>query len=124
MKKFNLDDIKNGVLTSEKTTETLEFLLHGEKVQVEVMICSLSYEDTEQFYEAMRKGELEKVSADWISKALVNEQGERIFTATEVKKCFSVHLMNSVIERILSLNILPKEILNEDEEESEKKNEP
>lgn len=123
MKKLDLNDIKNGVLVNEKTTETLEFVLHGEKVSIDVVIASLSYEDTEQYYAAMREGNIEKVSADWIAKSLVNEQGERIFTAKEVKKCFSNSLMNSVIERILSLNVLATETLDNGDDDSGKKNE-
>lgn len=124
MKKIDLNDIKQGALLGEAKTETLEFMLHGEKVSVDVRIVQLSYAQTAPYYQALQNGELEKVAAEWVAQSLVDDDGKTLFTAQQVKDNFSYNLLNSAIERILSLNVLATEVLNEDEEDAEKKNEP
>lgn len=124
MKKIDLNDIKQGALLGEAKTETLEFMLHGEKVSVDVRIVQLSYAQTAPYYQALQNGELEKVAAEWVAQSLVDGEGKQLFTTQQVKDNFSYNLLNSAIERILSLNVLATEVLNEDEEDAEKKNEP
>lgn len=120
MKKFALDEIKQGALLAIPTAETLEFILHGEKVAVDVHIAQLSYAQTSSYYQAMQKGELESVAPEWVAKSLVDEKGETLFTVQDVKEKFSRSLLDSAIERILKLNVLDKETLDEDGDDEKK----
>lgn len=106
MKKLTLSDIQNGALLSEAKAETIEFVLQGEMVAVDVWIKPLSYQETEQYYQQLRDGNVESIAPEWIAKSIVDEEGKTVFKAAQVRQLFNQQLMNAVLNKIFQLNTL------------------
>ncbi|WP_250162206.1 phage tail assembly chaperone family protein, TAC [Psychrobacter sp. WY6] len=78
MAKLNLADIKSGSLVSQVRDETVTFFHNGEECSVDIRIKQLPFFETEALLKRMHDGE--SVASDWISKALVDDKGEVMFT--------------------------------------------
>lgn len=106
MTKILLSDVKSGSLVSEIREETVEFWHKGELCEVDLLFKTLPFVETEPLYKRMTNKE--DVAAEWISKALVDEDGKQQFTQQQVEKNFIQPLANAVFEKLWGLDNVKK----------------
>lgn len=106
MAKILLSDVKSGSLISEIREETVEFWHKGELCEVDFLFKNLPFIETESLYRRMQ--DKEDVAAEWISKALVDEDGKQQFTKQQVEKNFIQPLANVIFEKLWGLDNVKK----------------
>lgn len=106
MAKLLLSDIKSGSLVSEIREETVEFYHKGELFEVDLLFKTLPFIETELLHKRMNNKE--DVAAEWISKALVDEDGKQQFTQQQVEKNFIQPLANAVFDKVWGLDNVKK----------------
>lgn len=98
MAKISLADVKAGSLVGEVREETVEFWHNGEKCSADIRIKQLPFSETEVLLKRMH--DQESVASDWISKALVDDKGEPMFTKKEVEDNFIQALASAVFDKV------------------------
>ena len=101
MAKLNLSDIAQGVLVNNIHEAEVEFKHHGKTETVDICIKQLPYAVTEPLFKRLNKGE--DVVAEWISKALVDDDGNTYLTQQQVAKNFTPSLAGAVFNKILGI---------------------
>lgn len=106
MKKLQLTDIKSGSLVSQVRDETVAFWHNGEECSVDIRIKQLPFIETEALHSRMTKGE--DVVSDWVSKALVDDEGKPVFTKKQVEDYFVQALANAVFNQVWGIDNVKK----------------
>lgn len=106
MSKLLLSDIKAGSLVSEIREETVEFYHKGELFEVDLLLKTLPFIETESLHKRMNNEE--DVAAEWISKTLVDEDGKQQFTQQQVEKNFIQPLAVAVFDKVWGADDLKK----------------
>lgn len=101
MAKFNLSDIAQGALVNDIHDGQVEFKHHGKTESVDIRIKQLPYAVTEPLFKRLNKGE--DVVAEWISKALVDDDGNTYLTQQQVATNFTPSLAGAVFNKILGI---------------------
>lgn len=105
MAKFNLSDIAQGALVNDIHEAEVEFKHHGKTETVDIRIKQLPYAVTEPLFKRLNKGE--DVVAEWISKALVDDDGNIYLTQKQVSTNFTPSLAGAVFNKILGIEKAP-----------------
>lgn len=104
--KLSMADIKSGSLVSQIRDETIEFYHDGAEYAVDTRIKTLPFIETESLLGRMNKGE--DVTAEWISKALVDESGKLAFTQEQVEHNFVQGLAVAVFDKVYGADNIKK----------------
>ena len=104
--KLSLNDIKGGSLVSQVRDETVTFWHNGEEMSVDVRIKTLPFAETEPLHARLNEGE--DVVAEWISKALVDDNGDQQFTKKQVEDNFVQTLAAAVFDKVWGADNLKK----------------
>lgn len=111
MKKILLSEIKSGSLIGKLEKVSVSILMNGEACEFDTNIKPFSYSTA---IENMKAFEQEKEAlAGIIASSLYDDEGEKIFTADEVRNSFSQALTNAVWMKILEVNGLGKKAKEE-----------
>lgn len=121
IKKLNLSDIKKGSLVDEIKDVTVEFVHNCQEYSVDIRIKTLPFIETESLFARWAKDE--SVTAEWISKALVDEEGNLQFTEKEVDENFVQPMVIAIFEKVWGADNLKKttEILLQKKDQEKKK---
>ena len=106
IQKISLVDIKSGSLVGQIRNETIEFWHEGEQYSVDVRIQSLPFVETESLHKRLNAGE--DVVSEWISKALVDDEGKQQFTAAQIDQTFVQGLAVAVFDKVWGADNLKK----------------
>ncbi len=106
-KQFDLKDIAQGSLVGEIREKTVEFKHNGELCSVDIRIKQLPYSTTEPLFNRLNKGE--DVVAEWISAALVDDEGNTYLTKKQVGSNFTQALAAAVFNVVIGLEKAPKD---------------
>lgn len=106
MEKLLLSDIKSGSLVSEIREKTVEFWHNCKKFSVDIRIKQLPFIETESLL--LRRNNKEDVVAEWISKALVDDQGNLYLTKEDVELKFVQGLALAVYDEVWGLENVKK----------------
>ena len=108
MAKLNLADIKSGSLVSQVRDETVEFFHNGEEMSVDIRIKQLPFFETESLLKRMY--DKESVSSEWISKALVDDKGEVMFTKKQVEDNFVQAMAVAIFDAVYGAENVKKSL--------------
>lgn len=108
MAKILLSDVKSGSLVSEVREETVEFFHNGESFEVDIRIKQLPFAITDDLHKRMSKGE--DVAFEWISKALVDDNGKQLFTQKQVEETFVQGMGTAIFEKVWGLDNIKKAV--------------
>ena len=106
MAKILLADVKAGGLVSQVRDETVTFFHNGEECSVDIRIKQLPFFETEALLKRMHDGE--SVASDWISKALVDDKGEVMFTKKQVENSFVQTLASATFDKVWDTDNIKK----------------
>jgi len=107
MKKLTLNDIKSGSLVSEIRNTSVEFLHNGEKLSIDIRVKQLPFRLTEPLYTRLNKGE--DVVAEWLSHALMDDDGNQQFTPKQIEDNFTQALVSAIFNVVIGLDDLKKQ---------------
>lgn len=113
MAKFNLSEIAQGSLVNQTHLKTVEFKHQGKIETVDIILKQLPYATTEPLFNRLNKGE--DVVAEWISVALVDEEGKSYLTKKQVAANFTQSLAASIFNAVLGI----EKALQDDEGKSD-----
>ena len=108
MAKILLSDVKSGSLVSEVREETVEFFHNGESFEVDIRIKQLPFAITDDLHKRMSKGE--DVAFEWISKALVDDNGKQLFTQKQVEETFVQGMGTAIFEKVWGIDNIKKAV--------------
>ncbi|MDE0490004.1 phage tail assembly chaperone family protein, TAC [Psychrobacter sp. A3] len=108
MAKILLSDVKAGSLVDEIHSEKVEFYHKGELCEVDIMFKTLPFAISDDLHNRMNNKE--DVAAEWISKALVDEDGKLQFTKKQVEDNFIQPLANAVFNKVWGLDNIKKAV--------------
>lgn len=106
--KILLSDVKGGSLVGEIHNDTVRFYHLGELYEVDVMYKTLPFVESDSLHNRMNANE--DVAAEWISKSLVDADGELQFTQQQVEKNFIQPLANAVFNKVWGLDGIKKAV--------------
>lgn len=116
--KVSLLDVKAGSLVSEIRDDTVSFYHNGEEFEVDIRIKQLPFAVTDDLHK--RQNNKEDVAFEWISKALVDDKGELLFTQQEVEDNFVQAMGSAIFDKVWGLDNVKKAV---EKEASKKKKE-
>lgn len=106
--KVLLSDVKAGRLVSEVREETVEFFHNGESFEVDIRIKQLPFAVTDDLHKRMSNKE--DVAFEWISKALVDDKDEQLFTQEQVEETFVQGMGTAIFEKVWGLDNIKKAV--------------
>ena len=106
MKKLQLTDVKSGSLVSRIREERIEFIHEGEEYEVDVLIKTLPFIETESLQKRMNNKE--EVVSEWIAKSLVDEKGKPQFTKKQVDDNFVQPLASAIFDKVWGVDDVKK----------------
>lgn len=104
--KLLLSDIKEGKLVDEVYEETVEFIHKGKEYEVDILVKQLPFGVTDDLLKRMNKGE--DIAFEWISKALVDDDGKPAFTKQQVEKTFVQAMGSAIFDKLWGLDDIKK----------------
>jgi len=108
MAKILLSDVKAGSLVNEVREETVEFWHNGEEFEVDIRIKQLPFAVTDDLHRRMNNKE--DVTSEWISKALVDEDGKQQFTQKQVEDNFVQAMGSAIFDKVWGLDNVKKAV--------------
>ena len=109
--KVSLLDVKAGSLVSEIRDDTVSFYHNGDEFEVDIRIKQLPFEVTDDLHKRMNKGE--DVTFEWISKALVDDKGDLLFTEQQVRDTFVQAMGSAIFDKVWGLDNIKKAVEKE-----------
>ncbi|PAT64053.1 phage tail assembly chaperone family protein, TAC [Psychrobacter sp. JB193] len=109
--KVSLLDVKAGSLVSEIRDDTVSFYHNGEEFEVDIRIKQLPFEVTDDLHKRMNNKE--DVTFEWISKALVDDKGDRLFTEQQVRDTFVQAMGSAIFDKVWGLDNIKKAVEKE-----------
>lgn len=106
MKQLQLADIKSGSLVSRIREEKIEFIHEGEEYEVDVLIKTLPFIETESLQKRMNNKE--EVVSEWIAKSLVDEKGKTQFTKKQIDDNFVQPLASAIFDKVWGVDDVKK----------------
>jgi len=106
--KVLLLDVKAGSLVGEVHEDTVEFYHNGELCDIDIRYKILPFVESDSLHKRLNNNE--DVAAEWISKALVDEDGEQLFSQEQVEENFIQPLANAVFNRVWGLDSVKKAV--------------
>lgn len=107
-KKINLADVKKGSMVGEIHKKTVEFVHNGEQMSVDIKVQTLPFGVTESLLKRWNNDE--DVVAEWISKALVDDEGNQQFTEEEVDKNFVQGMAAAIFDEVWGAENIKKKM--------------
>ncbi len=104
---MSLKDIALGKLVGEIRDVVVPFYHNGALESVEVRVQQLPYVKTEAFQRRLNEQD-DKVIADWISAALVDEDDKTYITPEQVEQHFTQSLVGAIFAEVSGLQQLQK----------------
>lgn len=109
--KVLLLDVKAGSLVSEIRDDTVSFYHNGEEFEVDIRIKQLPFEVTDDLHKRMNNKE--DVTFEWISKALVDDKGDQLFTEQQVRDTFVQAMGSAIFDKVWGLDNIKKAVEKE-----------
>ncbi len=109
--KISLLDVKAGRLVGEIRDETVRFYHNGDEFEVDIRIKQLPFAITDDLHKRMNNKE--DVAFEWISKALVDDKGELLFSQEQVEQLFVQGMGAAIFEKVWGLDNIKKSVKNE-----------
>lgn len=106
--KILLSDVKAGSLVGEIREETVSFFHHAKEYEIDIRIKTLAFEDSDELHARMNNKE--KVASEWMSKTLVDEKGELMFTEEQVGKTFVQPMASAIFDKVWGLDNVKKAV--------------
>ena len=106
--KVSLLDIKAGSLVGEIHDDTVSFYHNGKEYEVDIRMKQLPFAITDDLHKRMNNKE--DVAFEWISKALVDDNGEQLFTQEQVEKTFVQGMGTAIFEKVWGLDNIKKAV--------------
>lgn len=104
--KVLLLDVKAGSLVSEIRDETVSFYHNGEELEVDIRIKQLPFAVTDDLHRRMNNKE--DVTSEWISKALVDEDGKQLFSQEQVEETFVQAMGSAIFDKVWGIDNIKK----------------
>lgn len=108
IKKISLADVKKGSMVGEIHEKTVEFVHNGEQMSVDIRVQTLPFCITEDLFK--RWNNEEDVVAEWISKSLVDDEGNPQFTQEEVESKFVQGLAAAIFDEVWGADNIKKKM--------------
>lgn len=102
---MDLKSIALGSLVGQVREAVVEFFHDGKIESVEIRIKQLPYIKTEAFHKRMNNLD-DKVIAEWIAEALVDDDGKLYITAEQVEQHFTQPLVSAIYTEVSGLKQL------------------
>ena len=106
--KVLLLDVKAGSLVSEIRDETVSFYHNGDELEVDIRIKQLPFAVTDDLHRRMNNKE--DVTSEWISKALVDDEGEQLFTQQQVEDTFVQAMGSAIFDKVWGIDNIKKAV--------------
>ncbi|MGM8871545.1 phage tail assembly chaperone family protein, TAC [Psychrobacter sp. 2Y5] len=106
--KILLSDVKAGSLVSEIRDETVSFYHNGEEYEVDIRIKQLPFAVTDDLHKRMNNKE--DVTFEWISKALVDDDGKQLFTQKQVEDNFVQAMGSAIFDKVWGIDNIKKAV--------------
>jgi hypothetical protein len=106
--KVSLLDVKAGSLVGEIHDATVSFYHNGEEYEVDIRMKQLPFAVTDDLHKRMNNKE--DVAFEWISKALVDEKGEQLFSQEQVEETFVQGMGTAIFEKVWGLDNIKKAV--------------
>ena len=109
--KVSLLDVKAGSLVSEIRDDTVSFYHNGDEFEVDIRIKQLPFEVTDDLHKRMNNKE--DITFEWISKALVDDKGDQLFTEQQVRDTFVQAMGSAIFDKVWGLDNIKKAVEKE-----------